>query len=588
MTRTKTRALANNPNNFISVADLGVIPNSDVDQTDVLQDAIDNYGALYFPPGSYRVSELHFRRLGGTYSGFPNFYPTADDSVQRTGLIHIEHRELTFESLNVSGNFNANYKAAIHWYSPTVGQPAQYVCIKQLSTTNCLIGILFGQLEGTDVVDAPQSENRISQWKTRGCRSPLYMRQPNGFLLISDSVISSIRNEWEISNPGVYKYSESSVIEAHQGSAYVSNSKVIKTDTQENVGIYMNGGGVWLSNIFAEIASQNVTYGVNGGICSAINTTFYMANAAISQFGFDDSNSGGSLWLSNSTILRSAGAINSSKPCILWIENNPNDFDFKASDCIFTNYSRSAVLSFKDNPPNLFPPKCSITGCSSDTDSFYIPTSGNLIRDGKRDPLCNSTDGYYGLNSYGGIFAFETSTEAPTGYSSSLKLVVSGSGNLYTFNPAATPDKEDAGISAKPLTRFYISYWIKREGVGNLRCRVLGRDGINDAAALFLDYLNISAARNDEWIRVSTLASAPAGANYVGLQWNADTVTDTITTYVTDINIVPLDTNVLNTRQLVKFINSITNEQLTEAEYTAYLSDNNEGENAAYSSDSNY
>ena len=59
MTRTKTRALANWPNNAVNVLDYGAVGDGVTDDTAAIRQAfasISNGMSLLFPPGSYRVT----------------------------------------------------------------------------------------------------------------------------------------------------------------------------------------------------------------------------------------------------------------------------------------------------------------------------------------------------------------------------------------------------------------------------------------------------------------------------------------------------------------------------------------------------
>ena len=63
MTRTKTRALANTPNNYVSVLDYGADPTGVGDSSEAFENALEEINTvfprthdLYVPPGTYRVT----------------------------------------------------------------------------------------------------------------------------------------------------------------------------------------------------------------------------------------------------------------------------------------------------------------------------------------------------------------------------------------------------------------------------------------------------------------------------------------------------------------------------------------------------
>ena len=87
MTRTKTRALANWPNNAVSVLDFGAVGDGVTDDTAAIQEAIDTVPAgavVYFPPGTYAVSQTK-----GTYDYWGILVDRGDITLEGSGQAKI-------------------------------------------------------------------------------------------------------------------------------------------------------------------------------------------------------------------------------------------------------------------------------------------------------------------------------------------------------------------------------------------------------------------------------------------------------------------------------------------------------------------
>lgn len=78
MTRTKTRALANWPNNAVSVLDYGAVGDGVTDDTAAIQAALDASTQVYIPPARYRITDVLYVRTnshvigGGTCELYPD------------------------------------------------------------------------------------------------------------------------------------------------------------------------------------------------------------------------------------------------------------------------------------------------------------------------------------------------------------------------------------------------------------------------------------------------------------------------------------------------------------------------------------
>jgi hypothetical protein len=252
-------------NGTASVRDYGAVGDGTTDDTLAIQAAIDsNVKNIIFSPGTYRVTNVVFRTAGKNYwfQGEASIvgHPTVSGYKAPVELTSYYQQ---FSKLAVSQNFNTNYTAAVWWhkYAGDAYYP-QYIHIDGMVVQNCLIGILYG--DTSSPVNAPVSENHITQLRSRGCERVIYMNQPNGFLTISDATIQATPNEWPLSNPGVYNDARSSCIEMVTGILNVSNSFLIKNTTQAGYAVIVGGPGT--TNVYPTLTISNCTPEILSGV----------------------------------------------------------------------------------------------------------------------------------------------------------------------------------------------------------------------------------------------------------------------------------------------------------------------------------
>lgn len=523
-TGATSRSVQNKLRDVVSVKDFGAVGDGVADDTAAINAAIAAHAYVYFPPGEYAVTTVNFNRIGARYSGSPSFKGIATTAT--AAVIEITHRLITFESLAVNQNFNSNYTSAIKWHSPSAGQPAQYVKIKELSINNCIIGILFGQLFGTAVVDAPQSENSITHMSTRGCQTPIYMRQPNGFLYIGESTISSIRNEWEIFNPGVYSYANSRIIVNHQGVLSISNSEVIKTDTQSGLGLELLGGSTNLSNVFVECASRNID--ITAGDLKIVNSLLYMSNASESFWRIAQAATG-TTYISNTEFLRAAGAANSSRG---FIEHGGNTaYRLMGSNCRAINFLNSAFIISALNRPNLIPRYFDLQNFScqdgdaarADIEIASNQTGRSLLTAKNVDLSGDTTDGWFYVLAYGGGSSFGVIADGPSlspkdkTLANSLELNATGEAYLRSIDVTSAATAKSTGLTVTQGQTLLVTCWLKR--ISGIQARV-GLAAVTAGGTV--SYLNLVSSETDlpvgTWTYLQTVCQVPAGVKYVGIE----------------------------------------------------------------------
>jgi formylmethanofuran dehydrogenase subunit D len=519
-----TRSWSSKLKDVVSVKDFGAVGDGVADDTAAINAAIAAHGHVYFPPGVYAVTTVNFNHPGTRCSGTPSFKGIATTAT--AAVIELTNRSITFESLAVDQNFNSNYTSAIKWHSPSAGQPAQYIKIKELFISNCIIGILFGQLFGTAVVNASQSENSITHMNTRGCQTPIYMRQPNGFLFISESTISSIRNEWEIFNPGVYSYADSRIIVNHVGHLYISNSEVIKTDTQAGLGLELLGGATNLSNVFTECASRLLD--ITLGDISIVNSLLYFSNANECYWRIAQAATG-TAFVSNTTFLRAVGAANSSRG---FIEHEGNTaYRLMGSNCRAVNFLNSAFIISAQSRPNLIPRYFDLQNFScqdgdparADIEIASNQTGRSLLTAKNVDLSGDTTDGWFNEVSYGGGSSFGVIADGPSlspkdkTLANSLELNAPGEAYLRSIDVTSAATAKSTGLTVTPGQTLLVTCWLKR--ISGAQARV-GLAAVTTGGTV--SYLDLVSSATDlpvgTWTYLQTVCQVPAGVKYVGIE----------------------------------------------------------------------
>lgn len=520
----------------VNVRQFGAVGDGVADDTAAIQAAIDASQTVHFPEGTYAVTKIDFDVAGGSYTGDVRLKGIASSAT--TAVLEITAGSVYVERLSINQNFNNNYTSAIKWHSLSAGAPAQYIRINNLRIDNAIIGILFGQLNGTSVVNAPQSENSINNFITRGCQNPLYLNQPNGFLLINNSTISSIRNEWETNNPGVYSYTDSRCIEQYQGSLHISNSEIIKTDTQLGYGIEMFGGGLYIDNCFQEIASTMLYVDSSLARASNIkysNSTNYFSNASDHMIVIDGSATG-TFQASNSRFLKASGA---SAANTAFIQHNLNqEFGIYLSNVELENQLRAK--EFKGGTYDTMSKRTYISNLINlDGDAarpnVYIPTnrlaSANQLQQLGVDVNGNTTDGWYLRNLYGGgttmtsvADAAATSEKDPK-YANAIQLVSTGEAYAQTIDPTSLATVKATGLKVTE-NEFVLVTGYAKSGATTLK---FGVTFYNAAGAYLSDGFILSAVpASTGWNYFSGYIEVPPNALYAGFAVRG--ITNTILT----------------------------------------------------------
>lgn len=501
----------------------GAIGDGVTDDTIAIQTTLDTGLDVYFPNGNYAVSSVRFNEYA-TYYGVMTFTGIAtistDAVVELTG-----YRAQFADELIINQNFNSFYTSAMKWFSINGQNPAQYIKISRMAIFNAIIGILFGDLDGESVFDAPQSENSILQLHTRGVEIPIYMNQPNGFLYIGESTIASSKNEWDINNPGIYDFNTARAVKIYEGSLSISNSEVLKADTQLGIGIEINGGSVKFSNVNFEIASQN--FDINDGDVFVVNSNAYFSN---SSDAFIDiaSDAVGKLFIDNFEMLKAIGAINADTAFIE--HNGNNEYEIITSNVALDN--QLATSPFKWGSQYTIPYKCLISNLSVNDGSVarlsYQMNNNEKENDfllGKSvNKYCDDLTGWYLLTLYGGGTTMLNVVDAPvlgggkpSPLTQCIELHATGEAFASTMDTTDLASIMATGLRVRENNLVLVSGWVKAPVQGSSYKFVLIT---SDSTGVTIDFDSIAietGLSDTEWRYFEVVKKMLSAYDYVGV-----------------------------------------------------------------------
>jgi hypothetical protein len=234
----------------------------------------------------YSVDSVTISAVGQTID-FNGYYLIGTRSLNTVGaayVLGITGRQLRLYDVAVNADFK-NYATAIRWFSESAGAPAQYNNVYGMAIAYCNSGLTFGQEIGSPSVDAPQSENTVYGFKTRGVQKPFVGNQSNGFITLVSPQLDCNPYEWT-TQPG---YNATTWLTASRsiinivGVVVILGGEVLKTTTQLGYGV--EGRSITMIGTVIEIACAN--FFVQGSIALKNIQNFYMTADSANLFTVD-------------------------------------------------------------------------------------------------------------------------------------------------------------------------------------------------------------------------------------------------------------------------------------------------------------
>ena len=508
----------------VSVKDFGAVGDGVADDTAAINAALAASSNLLFPPGAYAVTTITFDGVGRQLT-FNSASIVGIATASTPAVIQITGREMLIKGLNVNGNFKTNYTAAIKWHSLSGGTPAQFIRIYDLKISYAKIGILFGQLSGTAVVDAPQSENDVFGYTTRGVEQCVYVNQTNGFITFHGGTIWSGNNEWTTG----YTQGNARVINGIQGSVVLIGCELLLTQFQDGRGVDVAGAGVKIESCTIEIANS---FFLNTGSLSIHACDGYFApggtalfdltagNLSVDKYGSVRASSGA---VGDNAFLVKTPASGTYSGKIL-IENST--FEYWNKDKIFTyNSANNFVFGAYVKLKNI-----RVGAASTGYTEIEDTTRNDLDRFNLDNGVTALTNNWFDFVDYGGGTTLTLSATVPSAeFSNSVQLVATGSAHICTTDAASSLTRT---IKQGTSNLYFVSARIYRAaGASSTR---IGVRTFSTAGASTGTNLIAANTPNTTWTTVSAIISTAGPLVAFNLQQELGTVS------VCDVSMVKL------------------------------------------------
>jgi len=410
-------------------------------------------------------------------------------------------------NLKIEGQFNTNYKAAIHWYSRPGHPHSGYVNIFGLFIRNILIGIQYGAwLDDPSPYDTSQSENYLYGYVTRGTQNCLISNQPNGFLKISGSTLDCHEREWSLTEGNPFQKAESYLIYCKIGQISVEDSELLKVIELEGCGI--KGKNIIITNCVMEmpctwvVAEGDVTIdGVHGG--------FMGGDSGLPMFEIA-ANAEGSLRLNHIRMIRSAGVSGYLTNYMISGLTGAPHYYVSIGGCDLGDWSPQKIAIPKERTRVFV------------TDSHFTYTQSNQLKRAtihdKRDyanlfssvdttgenmATAHNTDDKSGwtwtnLHGSGTVYFCKVGSDLPRGYSSAIEVCATGEAYILSkpFTIAANAEavfQAKAKISNGSGQAGVRIVWYKADGMASstVETRLLGTQDIAAGWSDFMVHVDI-------------------------------------------------------------------------------------------------
>ncbi len=446
---------------------------------------------------------------------------SGDTAADKDAILKITGIYLELYDIKINGQFNRNYRAAIHWYSRPNFPQAGFINIYGMYIRDILVGIQYGAwLDDPSPHDAPQSENYLYGFRCRSLQNCIISNQPNGFLKISGSTIDCHQREWVFQAGNPFSIPDSTLITCKIGQISVEDSELLKVEYLEGCGLL--GRNLVVSNCVMEMpctwvkAEGDVTLDVvHGG--------FMGGNSGLPMFQVVPGSTG-SLRIQNVRMSRSVGVADYLTNYIISGLGNAPNYHVSIARCDLGEWAPYYIALSKERSRVFV------------QDTHFIYTAGGsmqsqTIHDKKDDVnLIASVDttgenmatsantanksGWVWTNVYGAgaVYFRKTTSNIPSGYASAIEVVATGE-SFITSQP----------FSVTPNTLAVFRMKAKRiGGGGHAGIKLLWFKANGTASATTETYLFGTVDIDVNWTDLMVTAAIPGDAAYAKIKLTAE------------------------------------------------------------------
>lgn len=494
------------------------------DDTEAVQAAFDSGRTVVFTRNYYvRSVEMKGDTQTINFNGYwlIGITGSGDSVSDKDAILKITGIYLELYDIKINGQFNLNYRAAIHWYSRPGYPQAGFINVYGMYIRDILVGIQYGAwLDDPSPHDAPQSENYLYGFRCRSLQNCIVSNQPNGFLKISGSTIDCHQREWVFQAGNPFSIPASTVITCKIGQISVEDSELLKVEYLEGCGL--EGRNLVVSNCVIEMpctwvkAEGDVTIDVvHGG--------FMGGNSGLPMFQIAPGSTG-SLRIQNVRMSRSAGVGGYLDNYIVaGLESSPN-YNVSIARCDLGEWAPYYIALSRERS-RVFVQDTHFTytaGGASQRHTIhdkkdYVNLIASVDTTGENmATTANTADksGWVWTNLYGSgtVYFRKTSTYIPAGYASAIEVVATGESFITSQPFAVTPNA---------LAVFRMK--AKRiGGGGHAGTKLLWFKADGTASATAETYLFGTVDIGTGWSDLMVTASIPGDAAYARIKLTAE------------------------------------------------------------------
>jgi hypothetical protein len=187
-------------------------------------------------------------------------------------ILQIQSSYGNLQNIRVNGNFNTDYRSAVHWFGDVLHQSPNFNEFDGLEIDNALMGLVIGghvtyNTNTTDYTvdtpyDCPASETTFRKFRTHGVRSCITVNQPNGKIHFDQPAIVASQNEWAQVAPASWDYAKSYCIlnVPNRAGLFITGGSIESGDSADATAIGIRGAGIVVDGAIWEC------YGLDGRI----------------------------------------------------------------------------------------------------------------------------------------------------------------------------------------------------------------------------------------------------------------------------------------------------------------------------------